>query len=146
MIGEFLYSLQPQEAVSAPVLQRLIPGSNNATITAANVALGVGFVCPLDKVFLVTFATVQAEAGAGQNALNAQITIQDANQAILSRLYMKQQSAGLFLNPDFAIENCLVMPDEQIRFTALFDLAGVNNTIRVGLNVHVLPKGNLQLR
>lgn len=149
MIGSFLYSLQPQEAVSAPVLQRFITRRQTSSLAVqiADVLLTV----PLEKAFLLTDLTMNSIGGAGQNATLNRWRIQDAQVNVMWEYREAPNSrhgggAGLEFSTTFHHIGIVLMPDERIEFVSDFSAAVNANIQQASIAGMFLPRGTLQLR
>lgn len=142
MIGEFLYGLTPQEAVSAPVLQ---PASDRRNQAGQALAI-ISFVweVPFDKVLLLTNLDYNANSG-GTGSINTALThVLDPAQNILYTPHINDGS-GLIqfsLAVNFGTP-VILMPKELLTMQVFFSDA-VNNSFIAAWHGILLPKGTLQ--
>jgi len=149
---EFLYTLQPQEAVSAPVAQRftrrVLPAA--AAQAAFNVEM---FQCPLDKIAIVTAWSAIGAPGAAQNVSLFTARIQDDVFNVLYEHRETTQSrfnanGAAVIEGDFFEDTCewIIMPSERFELGITFNAGAAANTVNFHCMGIFIPKGTLQLR
>jgi hypothetical protein len=144
MIGDWLYQLTAKDAISQPVMQRVVQGNGGGAL-AVNVDVLLPVVPP-DRVFAVSQLVGYGTAGAAQTTLRLEWNlIADGVNSIAS-------ITGWTANPAIQVfghgqtVQLVLWPGEQLRLRGVFSAGGANNVVSAGAFGFFLPKGNLQLR
>ena len=144
MIGEFLYTLTPKDALTAPVIQRATFTSTSA-LAAASITID-SLPIPGEMIGLLTYVSAGFSAGAAQTATQAVIRLRttDGNEPLrITEAVI--DPAGQFGSIDRLLK-IIMMPGEFVRFQGVFSAGAAVNTFRASAHILLMPKGNLQLR
>lgn len=148
MLGEFLYALQPQEAVSAPVAQRTTRYLDNGAGAVDDAfALDV-YTVPKDKCLLLKHVHTFVMPGAGQTIISHALSIvQPASPpSFAGRILTARPDIANPGTENFQMRvDCLVMPEETLEWTYTFSAAPINvNFAAAAIWGVLIPRGNLQ--
>lgn len=144
MLGEFLYALTRKDALTQPVMQRLVQLQGGGA-AAVNVDVALPAV-PQDRVFVVTQLQGAGIAGAAQTTQRLDwVILADGANAIAS-ITSWTANPAIQVFADGESINIVLWPGEQLRCRGVFSAGGASNTVSCGAIGFLLPKGNLQLR
>jgi len=146
-LGDFLYQLQHQEAVSGPAPQRGILVASAAGLAAQVDADTIPISS--EVAFIIKSLSIRATPGAAQTARTFIVQQLDGANNTLAELACANNNPAIAANINVGHSwhgEWILMPQERLRASVLFNAGAANNAVLFYVTGIYIPRGNLQLR
>lgn len=144
MLGEFLYQLTTKDAITAPVLQRVIQrGGDTQALATVPVVLPV---VPHEMMFVVRNLSLIGIAGAAQTVSRLEWNILADGANDLGAIGVSTPNPAVATWGFSEFKEFILMPGESLRARGFFNAGAAANTISATAIGMFLPKGTMQFR